>query len=785
MQKHFGSSYKICAWNVNGWYSKEHPENTKFKYDTVTLLDHDIYFLSETFCKNDDTISVNNYTCFNFNRQNISKRSIRGSGGLAILLSNKLLVSHTVLSVIKGNQDGILGLKLKSHENDSLIGLITNYLPPDSFHYGKDPESYFLDNSVMYDELIDCDLLICGGDLNSRTKTMLDYIPDVDGQNFALRSNPDTDRNSHGDQFIQFLKDKRALICNGRITPEFNNFTFINPRGRSVPDYIYCPADHIQYCKSVRVLKVSDLINDLKLSVPRSIPDHSVLSSEFDLCTYVNLDSNFSSHINYISSNICKTHAKPKKNIRKIDEHFMSSQDIIEQVNSTIIKLENISVNQNEIDNIYTEIINMFTLEINKLPDISSAQSRKGRQSLRKASQFWNDELQRLWEICCYRENIYCSYHCNGSRSDQLIKQRLRNDFKTAQSSFDKKHRQLKRQHKTKAFQSLAQLADDASSNPTEIWKRLKALSEPKSSRAILEIIRNDGTISTDIQEILTQWHKDFSDCFAGLKDNIDLAFDDEFLDNITRLKNDFDQLSPEQQQSITPCDSSKLNDQITLEEVEFAVKNSKLGKAFLLVPNEALKNPQSIRLLHKLFNTCFQSGLTPLDWSKADIKPVPKPDKDSRVPLQNRPISIICCIAKVYSYVLDCRVKSHLNANNLLCDTQNGFRAGRSCIDHIFSLVTLLRNLKTQNKQVFLCFIDFRRAFDSVNRPLLLYKISSQFGIIGNMYNALTSLYQSPMSRIILNENATDWFNCPLGVKQGDCISPTLFSMYINDLAT
>ena len=52
-------------------------------------------------------------------------------------------------------------------------------------------------------------------------------------------------------------------------------------------------------------------------------------------------------------------------------------------------------------------------------------------------------------------------------------------------------------------------------------------------------------------------------------------------------------------------------------------------------------------------------------------------------------------------------------------------------------------------------------------------------------MYNALTSLYQSPMSRIILNENATDWFNCPLGVKQGDCISPTLFSMYINDLAT
>ena len=39
-------------------------------------------------------------------------------------------------------------------------------------------------------------------------------------------------------------------------------------------------------------------------------------------------------------------------------------------------------------------------------------------------------------------------------------------------------------------------------------------------------------------------------------------------------------------------------------------------------------------------------------------------------------------------------------------------------------------------------------------------------------------------MSRNVLGDNYTDWFNCPLGVKQGDCISPTLFSMFINDLA-
>ena len=51
-------------------------------------------------------------------------------------------------------------------------------------------------------------------------------------------------------------------------------------------------------------------------------------------------------------------------------------------------------------------------------------------------------------------------------------------------------------------------------------------------------------------------------------------------------------------------------------------------------------------------------------------------------------------------------------------------------------------------------------------------------------MYNAISSIYRDPKSRVILNEFATDWFDCPVGVKQGDTISPTLFAIYINDLA-
>ena len=72
---------------------------------------------------------------------------------------------------------------------------------------------------------------------------------------------------------------------------------------------------------------------------------------------------------------------------------------------------------------------------------------------------------------------------------------------------------------------------------------------------------------------------------------------------------------------------------------------------------------------------------------------------------------------------------------------------------------------------------------FDSVDRNLLLFKFSN-IGITCHMYFAIFSLYFNPKSRVILQDYSTEYFDCPVGVKQGDCLSPTLFAIYINDLA-
>ena len=75
-------------------------------------------------------------------------------------------------------------------------------------------------------------------------------------------------------------------------------------------------------------------------------------------------------------------------------------------------------------------------------------------------------------------------------------------------------------------------------------------------------------------------------------------------------------------------------------------------------------------------------------------------------------------------------------------------------------------------------------RECDSVTRMALWHKIEHRFGINGPFLNLIKSLYDNVESAVKVNNDLTDWFEIQNGVKQGCILSPTLFSMFINDLA-
>ena len=88
------------------------------------------------------------------------------------------------------------------------------------------------------------------------------------------------------------------------------------------------------------------------------------------------------------------------------------------------------------------------------------------------------------------------------------------------------------------------------------------------------------------------------------------------------------------------------------------------------------------------------------------------------------------------------------------------------------------------QNRNsTFVTFIDLQKAFDTVDRELLYYCLLNN-GIDGKFYYSIKTLYTNTQSRVRLDNINTNWFQCNVGVRQGDNLSPTLFALFINDLA-
>ena len=115
----------------------------------------------------------------------------------------------------------------------------------------------------------------------------------------------------------------------------------------------------------------------------------------------------------------------------------------------------------------------------------------------------------------------------------------------------------------------------------------------------------------------------------------------------------------------------------------------------------------------------------------------------------------------------------------DIFVDEPNGFRRTRSCEDHIHLMVWLL-NL---NQSVFAASIDMEIVFDRINRHLLMYRLL-QYNIDGRMYRVVQDVCQNTKSCMRINNMLPAWFTVINGVRQGDTLSQTLFSLFVNELA-
>ena len=122
---------------------------------------------------------------------------------------------------------------------------------------------------------------------------------------------------------------------------------------------------------------------------------------------------------------------------------------------------------------------------------------------------------------------------------------------------------------------------------------------------------------------------------------------------------------------------------------------------------------------------------------------------------------------------------------NSLLHKSQIGFMPGHRTSDHLFSLRTIIdKYVKASTKgTIYACFIDFKKAFDSVWHDGLFLRLL-QNNINGNFYSLIKSLYSKSKCFIKLGSKRTQTFDYARGVRQGCILSPLLFNLYLNKLS-
>ncbi|KAL9978171.1 hypothetical protein ACROYT_G015662 [Oculina patagonica] len=215
--------------------------------------------------------------------------------------------------------------------------------------------------------------------------------------------------------------------------------------------------------------------------------------------------------------------------------------------------------------------------------------------------------------------------------------------------------------------------------------------------------------------------------------------------------------------------------------EIKRAIRQLKNGKAAGPdgIPSEAIKADlnTSTKMLYELFGKIWETNEIPDDWKEGYLIKLPK--KGDLKECKNwRGIMLLSTAGKVLNRIILERLK--VEVDKRLREEQAGFRKDRSCTDQIATLRIILEQSLEWNSPVYATFVDYEKAFDSVDREVL-WKLLRHYGIPEKYITLIQKTYEKCTCRVIHNGVLSELFEMLTGVRQGCLLSPFLFLLVID----